>query len=748
MKSVLIACLLVVYIGGAHGQQRQVRQLKQQLSEHPQADTFRVNHLNELGAMYSINTAGRDTFSAEALAIAQKIRYKYGETFALVNQATALSQEGHREKAIMVLNHARALMANVNDDQVLVRYWITMARISAQIDNQKSLSCFLKADTLAEKLPNKKLLAIVQRAVGSAYANSLSNYPKAIEWTLKAITSAEEANSLDELANSWTGLAGFYTTIGDNKNGLYYYKKALQANKTLDDSNLSSRLYNDIGERYRLMGNYPEAIKAYRQQLAIAGLTTYYREVCESNMADVYVRTGELSMAFKYAFHSLRLAVQIDDTEGIAWIDGILSRAYNKANKPDSGVYYGDKGLQAAKKAGTIEFMRDNYGALAVAYAQKKDFASAYKYQGLYVAYRDSMVNSEVTNKAGLLQYNYDMAKKQEEIATLNQQKKLQNAFLLGALVVVVFIGITVVVLYRNNRQKQKANNLLSKQKQIIEQERDKTNKALGDLKATQNQLIQSEKMASLGELTAGIAHEIQNPLNFVNNFSEVNKEMLEELKAESEKPKAKRNEQVEIELINGLIQNEEKINHHGKRADFIVKGMLQHSRTGTGEKQPASINILADEFSKLALHGLRAKDKDFKAELITHFEKNLPKLSIVPQDIGRAFLNLFNNAFYAVNQKAKAGGPGYNPTVEITTFSPPEGGWGLTVKDNGVGIPDSIKEKVMQPFFTTKPTGEGTGLGLSLTYDIIVKGHSGAINIESKEGKGSTFTITIPVPQ
>ena len=745
MKSILIACLLVVSVSGAYSQEHQIKQLRQQISDHPQADTFRVNRLNELAAVPSITTGSRDTLSLEALAIAQKIKYNYGETFALVNQANALLQEGYRDKAMAVLNRARALMADANDDEVLVRYWLMMARTTSQIDNQKALSYYLKTDSLAEKLPNKQLTSGVQRVVSTIYATSLSNYPKAMEWAIKSIKSAEEANSLDQLANSWSSLASYYTIMGDDKNALFYYKKAAEANKYVDDKGLSFRLYNNVGERYRLMGNYPEAIKAYRLQLATPGLTPYFTELCESNMADVYVKTGDLPTAFKYAFHSLRLAVQIGDTEGIAWIDGILSRAYNKANKPDSGVYYGDKGLEAAKKAGTIEFMRDNYGALAGAYAQKKDFASAYKYQGLYVTYRDSMVNSEVTNKAGLLQYNYDMAKKQAEIVTLNQQKKLQNAFLLGALVVVVLIGITVVVLYRNNRQKQKANNRLSKQKQIIEQERDKTNKALGDLKATQTQLIQSEKMASLGELTAGIAHEIQNPLNFVNNFSEVNKEMLEELKAESKKPKAERDEQLEIELINGLIENEEKINHHGKRADFIVKGMLQHSRTGTGEKQPANINVLADEFSKLSLHGLRAKDKHFKAELITHFEKNLPKLEVVPQDIGRALLNLFNNAFYAVNQKAKMGGPDYNPTVEIATFSPPEGGWGIAVKDNGAGIPDSIKDKIMQPFFTTKPTGEGTGLGLSLSYDIVVKGHGGTIQVESKAGEGSEFTITLP---
>jgi signal transduction histidine kinase len=270
-------------------------------------------------------------------------------------------------------------------------------------------------------------------------------------------------------------------------------------------------------------------------------------------------------------------------------------------------------------------------------------------------------------------------------------------------------------------------------------------NQSLIHLKATQTQLIQSEKMASLGELTAGIAHEIQNPLNFVNNFSDVNREMLEELKAETIKPKAERDEQLETELINDLIENEQKINHHGKRADAIVKGMLQHSRTASGQKEPTDLNALADEYLRLAYHGLRAKDKDFNAELITRFDEKLPQANVIPQDIGRVLLNIINNAFYATQQKAKTAGLDYKPEVEISTAQQ-NGFVIITVKDNGNGIPDAIKDKIMQPFFTTKPTGEGTGLGLSLSYDIVVKGHGGKIDMESKEGVGSEFTVMLPL--
>ncbi|OIQ63431.1 sensor protein ZraS [mine drainage metagenome] len=245
--------------------------------------------------------------------------------------------------------------------------------------------------------------------------------------------------------------------------------------------------------------------------------------------------------------------------------------------------------------------------------------------------------------------------------------------------------------------------------------------------------------MASLGELTAGIAHEIQNPLNFVNNFSEVSVELLAELKEEEEKG----NKEDVIAIADDLTQNLEKIRHHGKRADAIVKGMLQHSRATSGQKVPTDLNALADEYLRLAYHGLRSKDKEFNAELITHFDEKLPKVNVVPQDIGRVLLNIINNAFYATQQKAKTAGPDYKPTVEVST-SQAGGQVIISVKDNGPGIPDAIKDKIMQPFFTTKPTGEGTGLGLSLSYDIIVKAHGGAIDLVSSSGAG--FIISLPL--
>jgi signal transduction histidine kinase len=272
-----------------------------------------------------------------------------------------------------------------------------------------------------------------------------------------------------------------------------------------------------------------------------------------------------------------------------------------------------------------------------------------------------------------------------------------------------------------------------------LSEQKDQISAALNELKATQSLLIQSEKMASLGELTAGIAHEIQNPLNFVNNFSEVNKELLSEMKEEIDKGNLEEAKSLAV----SVVDNQEKINQYGKRADAIVKGMLQHSRTSSGIKEPTMINTLVDEYVRLAYHGLRAKDKSFNVIIKTSFDEGIGNINIVPQDIGRVILNVVNNAFYATNEKKEHFTGEYEPTISISTKQ--SGNKVLiSIKDNGNGIPEKVLDKIFQPFFTTKPTGQGTGLGLSLSYDI-VKAHGGGLKLETKEGEGAEFVIQLP---
>ena len=931
--------------------------LKKRLDSHTEQDTFRVNRLNELATSAILTPEEQEKYATEALTISGKIKYTLGRGNALALLGDIKSNEGKLEEAKNMLLQADTiakrtgdleLQANVlwrtsdlsqdvNKRIFLLQKADSLAKKTGNLDLQanilerlgfflshsdpdKGLSYLFQAEPLAEKSGNKDLLNLVQTHIGYVYQQYLSNYAKAMEYYLKALHNAEEDNVPKLLITSWRSLGDLYSDMGDQATALTYLLKAENANKKLGDKYLEYLLQNSIGEQYRISNHYPEAIADYNKAIKLYP-NPGADYVDESNLADVYTRMGNLPFAFQYAFTSLKEAKESNNIETVAWIDGILSRAYLKKNMADSAIYYANIGLQAAKQTGSIEMMRDNTLALANAYAFKKDFANAYKNQLLFINYRDSMMNEEVRNRTAVQQYTFNLDKKQSQITTLSDQKKYQRNLLIGAIVLLFLILATALLLLYNNQQKQKANKLLHKQKQEIDEKArelatqkdnvellsaigrkitsslsvekiistvydnvnalmdanvfgigiyndalkriefpatyengeplpfytnevddknrfgsvcfsrgeeiiignldeqykhyiqevstphagdqpvsiifipliakgeklgvitvqsfkenaykdyhlfmlrniatytaiavenaesyDTLNHTVTTLKSTQKQLIQSEKMASLGELTAGIAHEIQNPLNFVNNFSEVNKELLVEMKDEMNKGNLE-----EADLIaNDVIENEEKINHHGKRADAIVKGMLQHSRSSTGQKEPTDINVLADEYLRLSYHGLRAKDKSFNADFKTDFDNSIGKINIIPHDIGRVLLNLYNNAFYAVTEKKKQQPENYEPTVSVSTKKIDDK-IEIKVADNGDGIPQKVVHKIFQPFFTTKPTGVGTGLGLSLAYDI-VKTHGGELKVETKEGearpddpvgRGSVFIIQLPI--
>ncbi|MBC7827400.1 MAG: GHKL domain-containing protein [Chitinophagaceae bacterium] len=373
--------------------------------------------------------------------------------------------------------------------------------------------------------------------------------------------------------------------------------------------------------------------------------------------------------------------------------------------------------------AGTETNLGIGYENVYLSYKLNNQFDSAFKYQGLALITKDSFTKVRIRNLAEFqkLTYSEQLRLQNLEKEKVAYQNKVRTYFLLAGLGVLLLLA---TVFYWNNRQKHKA--------------KIKIEEAYENLKATQQQLIQSEKMASLGELTAGIAHEIQNPLNFVNNFSEVNKDLLVEMKEE-----IKTGNLTEANAIaDDIIGNEEKINYHGKRADAIVKGMLQHSRSTKGQSELTDINALADEYLRLAYHGFRAKDNSFTATTKTDFDDKIGTINIIPQDIGWVILNLINNAFYSVTEKKKQNIQGYEPTVWVNTKKI-NGKVEIRVKDNGNGIPQKLVGKILQPFFTTKPSGQGTGLGLSISYDII-KAHGGELKVETRDGEYAEFIVIL----
>ncbi|QIP17907.1 two-component sensor histidine kinase [Spirosoma aureum] len=390
----------------------------------------------------------------------------------------------------------------------------------------------------------------------------------------------------------------------------------------------------------------------------------------------------------------------------------------------------------------TRKKLRDSTKALSKAFAKEGDYAQAYRYFLQYSAYKDSLTAEATTRRLASLEYRQNLLKKEAQIQLLTKDRQLRDQeshrqrqyvfILIGCIALLVGFSL---ILTRNNRAKQRANRQLNEQKEALQQ-------TLVKLKSTQDQLIQAEKMASLGELTAGIAHEIQNPLNFVNNFSEVSTELVTELI--ENRQSGQHDDELDTEIINDLQQNLQKINQHGGRASAIVKGMLEHARTSSGERLPTDLNALTDEYLKLAYHGVRARDSTFEARLIADYAPDLGPVTIVPQEVGRVLLNVFNNAFYAVQKRQQSNGPDYQPIVAVYTSQEADR-VKIRIRDNGTGVPESIKLKIFQPFFTTKPTGQGTGLGLSLSYDIITKGHGGTFTLESEEGEFTELTLTLP---
>jgi signal transduction histidine kinase len=476
---------------------------------------------------------------------------------------------------------------------------------------------------------------------------------------------------------------------------------------------------------YNLDSSYHYLLQCYEASLQ----NKYWHPFALTLLGDCLFRRGDHETAFNYLRESIAGAAAngdyITQVEACVAISGFFKTTQNH----DSAIYYANKGFSAANSIKYLLGIYKNSKLLAEEYEQL-NVQEALHYRKIYDSLNEIMYGAKKVQDLQKTLAEEQVRQQQIQQEQIEKETRLKQYGFIAGLAIMLLVAI---FLYRNNLQKRKANNLLQHQKEIVES-------TLTELKATQAQLIQSEKMASLGELTAGIAHEIQNPLNFVNNFSDLNAELISEMKDEIDKGNIH-----EVKAIaNDIEENEKKINHHGKRADSIVKGMLQHSQSSIGVKEPTDINALADEYLRLAYHGLKAKDKRFNATFNTDFDQSIGKIKIIPQDIGRVLLNLYNNAFYAVAEKQKLSGDGYEPRVTVYTKKI-NGEVEISVADNGNGIPEKVMDKVFQPFFTTKPTGQGTGLGLSLSYDII-KAHQGKININNSPGAGAEFIITLPI--
>ena len=673
-------------------------------------DTLYLNKANELGFLLAeTNPDSAFLFLDKQLALCRKAGFKKGESDALKIYGNALQNKG---------------------------------------DFTSSLKYYQDALAIAETLEDKKLVPGILNNIGLVHYN-LGNYAEALSKFYEAIKGAETSDNLYVKAAALNNIASIYFEQEKLEEAKSKYQEMLEIYQKLGNQGRVILAYNNIGD-VELKQNKPlqalENLKiGHRSALELD--SPEYIEMTARTLAGIYAALDSSEIAEEYYRKSIEIAK--DKGYGVPYSQSLIGIAdlFFKQENYQEAFNYVNEGMLQAQRMGQPMQLRNANELLAKILEKQGDFEGALEKYKLFKQFSDSINNTQGKRLATALESEYEFSKKTLEFekATLRQQW----LFYLSILGLVTFLVILFLV-YRNRNNLNKAFQSLKEKNSEIETKNTVLENTLTQLKSTQQLLIQSEKMASLGELTAGIAHEIQNPLNFVNNFSELSMELVDEMNQEIEKGDLEEAKFLASELKGNLSR----INSHGKRAGSIVKGMLEHSRKSESRKEPTDLNQLADECLRLSFHGLRAKDKSFNADFKTALDPALPQVEVVSQDIGRVLLNLINNAFYACTEQAREqensdGQPGENiqktkPQVTISTKKTPSEAI-ITVNDNGPGIPESIKEKIFQPFFTTKPSGKGTGLGLSLSYDII-KAHGGDLKVDSKLGEGTSFYIHLPL--
>jgi two-component system, NtrC family, sensor kinase len=669
----------------------------------------KVDELNQQAWDTRMNDSSKSfDLSKESIALARSLDYQKGLAHGLKSLAFCLVRVAKNEEALPPLNEALSLFELLDDleGQAVVNGLLAITQRNGG-DLIASLKLSYKALELSHRIGFREHEGTELYFIGVTY-KQLGNFEKALDYLYQSLYIFREDKNFLFQSYPINIIGSIYFENGDYTKALEYFEEGLAIRQASLDKLGEAGSLDNIGFTHFKLGNYAQAVSYCERSLVIAESTQDERSQSNAllHLAEIYKQTGDIEKATKFSNGSMELKKAIGDRRREVEMLLFLADLYKTVDL-NKVLEVLNNALLIAEETKMVDLLSRTHLHLSGYYKQGGNYEEAVKHLEAHTnlekefnknAIRQKVLTLEITHKAEETRKEADAVKqKNEELTRLNEE---------------------------------------------IEVQRKKLENALGNLKSTQAQLIQSEKMASLGELTAGIAHEIQNPLNFVNNFSEVNRELIAEMKEEIDKGNYN-----EVRLLaTDVEKNEEKILHHGRRADAIVKGMLQHSRISTGQKEPTDINALADEYLHLSYHGMRAKDKSFNATLQTDFDASIGKINVVPEDVGRVLLNLFNNAFYTVMQKKnKANMNHYEPSVSVSTkkITSSSGAENIEicVKDNGAGIPQKAVDKVFQPFFTTKPAGQRTGLGLSLSYDII-KAHGGEIRVETKEGEGAEFII------
>ena len=607
-------------------------------------------------------------------------------------------------------------------------------------NNADSAMTYAEENMLLANKDGSPLAEAVGRIIMADVLIVKGNYSQALNYALRANELAEKLNEKATSLNVYWSLSDIYKDAGDYDNAIHYAKLAVTKSSKGSIELLVST--QDLAEVYERFNKLDSALVYTKQAYLIDSLIAGNLSVGDIALiyGNIYYKKRDFPMALNYYYKGIPLAENQEIYKDLIDIYIGIAKTQLALKKTDSSIYYAREATALGNYTAYPLGVLNATNLLANIFRVENNKDSLIRYMDMTSAIKDSIFNQEKIAEVENLSFNEKLRQDELIRARKAAQERIAKFSLLGGL---IFLLVIAVLLYKNNLNKQKAFALLQKQKNETEAQKAIAEKTLSELKNTQAQLIHSEKMASLGELTAGIAHEIENPLNFVNNFSELNLELIDEVKSELDRTQISKANL----LLQDIQQYLEKIVDHGKKADLIVKGMLQHSRTSTGKKEPGDINALIEEWLRLSYHGMRARNKRFECNTKTELDSAVGFLDVVPQDIGLVFQNLFTNAFYSVYEKMNKLNGSYRPELLVQTKRLSNDVI-VTVRDNGMCISPKNKDKIFQPFFTTKPRGQGTGLGLSIIYDIISKEHGGSIKVESEEGQFAEFIIKLPLKQ
>jgi two-component system NtrC family sensor kinase len=703
------------------------------------SDTARINLLNKkVNFLIEGNLDSAAKLGISVIKQAQKLKYLKGEAEAHENIAAVYSFQGDYISAKRNLQETEMIYTKLKDQVGMAKLFSGYGLLyGMQSKYDSSMIAYKKSIAFALRTHDNKVLNRAYQNIAISY-QMLSNYSQALFYFQKALAFSEEKNDLNSQSYIWLNMGLTYNLMDDLSRAEQALNKAVILAKKEKIRNVEMYAYSNLAVTYskkkQTKRAYDYAMKAVAigRETGDLGITAASLSKAVNALADM----GKLKQAYRLGLQALGVADSSKQPYNIFQVYVTMGNVLKRQGLYRQAINYLERGFVAMKGSDIVDESNGAaYADLSACYEQTGDYKKALQAYKRSSEITDSIRSVQNVRKATELNMNYEFDRKQQlqrvEKEKQDAANKVKQVILFAGLILFVLLFIVSVIAYGI---KQKANQLLKNRKEALES-------TLLKLKSTQKQLVQSEKMASLGELTAGIAHEIQNPLNFINNFSEVSMELADEI---STQPALMANADA-LSLAVDIKLNLGRILYHGRRADSIVKGMLQHSNADSAERQPVNLNALADEYLRLSYHGLRAKDKSFNSAIATDFSPDLPKVNLSPQEIGRVLLNIYNNAFYAVKQKVKVADNTYKPLVEVSTRLMANA-VEIRIKDNGTGIPEAVKEKIFQPFFTTKPTGEGSGLGLSLSFDIINKGYGGNVGVNSQDGEFTEFIISLPI--